>query len=113
MASEEARVDAVIRFCRGCGKELPAGTSLLFHPECRKSDKRRRVAHQRRREAERREKWIRRQHCPKCGASLEELAFSNRQPLPERSCDASPTQRRLRAHTDGSQGQGEQIAPTD
>jgi hypothetical protein len=66
---------AIIRFCRGCGKELPAGTSLLFHPECRKADKRRRVTDQRRREAERRERWLRRQRCPECGASLETLVI--------------------------------------
>jgi hypothetical protein len=113
MTGRDNHVSTVARFCRGCGKELPAGSSLLFHPDCRRADKRRRVADQRRREEERREEWLRRQRCPKCGAGLEQLAFSNRRKTPEYACDASPTPEQIPAPTDSRQGQEEQTVLTN
>lgn len=76
-------------YCRGCGGLLPEGSSARFHPECLKLDKRRRVAERRQREAERLQAWLRRQHCPDCGASLEELADAGPRQLVIDACETS------------------------
>lgn len=40
-------------YCRGCGGPLPQGSKARFHAECRRIDKRLRVALRREREARR------------------------------------------------------------
>jgi hypothetical protein len=95
-------MSTAIHFCRGCGEALPPQSTLFFHPACRKADKRRRVTEQRRREAERREQWLRRQRCPHCGGTLKELAFSDQHPLVGTTCDASQGAPHNAAHTEGA-----------
>jgi hypothetical protein len=60
-------------FCRGCGLPLITGSRSLFHPECLKEDKRRRVRQQRQQQHELFERWLRQETCPKCGARYGEL----------------------------------------
>ena len=77
-------------FCRGCGFRLQPGFRGHFHKECLRADKRRRVQAQRRREQERFEAWLQRQHCPKCGARYDAVGPEC---VAEASCEASrPTQ---------------------
>ena len=68
-------------FCRGCGKPLPEGTKANFHPDCRRSAKRERVARKRQREAQRETRRLRAQlrhlKCPGCGMSLAKLLQPN------------------------------------
>jgi hypothetical protein len=79
----------VAYYCRGCGVPLPQGSSVHFHPECLKADKRRRIAERRQRETQRLHKWLRRRKCPDCGASLEKLAQVNPGRYVEIACEAS------------------------
>jgi hypothetical protein len=69
---------ALLYHCRGCGRELPPSKRSLFHPDCLKVDKRRRVQEVRRRERIRFERWLSRQRCPQCGAELGTLAHPPR-----------------------------------
>ena len=84
---EENQVAAY--YCRGCGRPLPQGSSAHFHPKCLKADKRRRMADQRQREAQRFHTWLQRCTCPQCGSGLGELAKVNPQPSIEMACEAS------------------------
>ena len=63
-----AKTTADYYFCRGCGQPLPLGTRRLFHADCLKADKVRRVHHQRQQQHELFAYWLRKQICPKCGA---------------------------------------------
>ncbi len=76
-------------YCRGCGGLLPERSSVRFHPECLKADKRRRVAELRQREAQRFRTWFSRQHCPECGAKLEKLANAGPPRPVVRACETS------------------------
>ena len=58
------------RYCRGCGEPLPAGLRVLFHPNCRKADKRGRVRRKREAERKRFAEWLSRCSCPQCGTRL-------------------------------------------
>jgi hypothetical protein len=72
--SEEADLTiAHCHFCRGCGQPLPPGSRRLFHPDCLKADKRRRVREQRQQQYELFARWLLQQSCPKCGARCGEL----------------------------------------
>ena len=75
--------------CRGCGGTLPQGSSARFHPECLKTDKRRRITERRQREEQRLQKWLRRRKCPDCGATLEKLAHADPQRSVKGQCEAS------------------------
>jgi len=55
-------------FCRGCGSKLPVTFRGLYHKECLREDKRRRICEQRRREEERFKRRLGKQLCPRCGA---------------------------------------------
>jgi hypothetical protein len=57
-------------FCCVCGEPLPSNRRSIFHSECLREDKRRRVKEARQRERERFEKWLRRHKCPQCGVEL-------------------------------------------
>jgi len=59
-------------FCRGCGQPLMPGSRRLFHPDCLKEDKRRRVRQQRQQQYEQFARWLRQQTCPNCGAKCGE-----------------------------------------
>ena len=85
--SEETQ--PVAYYCRGCGGPLPQDSSVHFHPECLKADKRRRIAERRQRETQRLHKWLRRRKCPDCGASLEKLVQVNPGRSVEIACEAS------------------------
>ncbi len=74
-------------FCRGCGQPLITGSRSLFHPECLKEDKRRRVRQQRKQQYELFARWLRKQTCSKCGATCRELKSDGEE---ERPCEASP-----------------------
>jgi hypothetical protein len=73
-------------FCRGCGCRLQRGFRGHFHKECLRADKRRRVQAQRRREQERFEALLQRQHCHKCGARYDTVRSER---VAEASCEAS------------------------
>jgi hypothetical protein len=64
-------------YCRGCGRELPAQFRGLFHEECLKVDKRRRVREQRQREQERFLGWLKKQECRNCGVRIGDVAKSD------------------------------------
>jgi hypothetical protein len=66
-----------IHFCRGCGAKLPIGFRGHFHKECLRADKRKRICEQRRRERERCERWLQKQHCVNCGAKYHERSEGN------------------------------------
>lgn len=55
-------------YCRGCGQKLPLGFRGHFHEECLRADKCSRTIEQRRREQERFERLLEKQHCLNCGA---------------------------------------------
>jgi hypothetical protein len=74
-------------FCRGCGRELPAQFCGLFHKDCLKVDKRRRVQELRRKEQERFQVWLRKQVCTNCGVRFGEGAKSDQ--LTEAPCEPS------------------------
>jgi hypothetical protein len=57
-----------VYFCRGCGGPLPPGLKGLFHPECLKADKRRRVREDREKKRWGLERLLSRVQCPQCGA---------------------------------------------
>ncbi len=91
---------AATYFCRGCGGPLPEGSKARFHVECRRTDKRRRVAGRRQRQAMRENRLLRRHlrhlNCPSCGASLSKLDQSNLGRSVKPPCDvAQPTPERL------------------
>jgi hypothetical protein len=90
-------------YCRECGGKLPEGSKRQFHPDCLRKNKQRRVAEQTRREAERRQAWLRRQHCPDCGASLAKLADADPQRPARDTCEASQSSQA----TPDSPGDGE------
>lgn len=68
--SQHHRKSEAHYYCRGCGQQLPPGWRGLFHAECLKADKRRRVREKRDREREMFQAWLGRQSCPNCGALL-------------------------------------------
>lgn len=73
-------------FCRGCGGLLPPGSRRLFHSDCLKTDKVRRVCQQRQQQCELFALWLRKQTCPKCGARHGELKSDHVAGTP---CEAS------------------------
>ena len=79
----------VAYYCRGCGDALPQGSSARFHPECLKTDKRRRIAERRQREEQRLHRWLRRHQCPNCGGTLEKLTHADPRRSVEMACEAS------------------------
>jgi|SRR5579872_7062762 len=87
--------EGVQYFCRGCGQGLPPDWHGQFHPECLKTDKRRRIQEKRRLERERFHAWIARQQCPECGASMKAPAGVATQPSsntglgPDQNADGS------------------------
>src|ERR1700730_10411753 len=74
------------RFCRGCGYKLPVDFRRLYHKECLRADKRRRICEQRRREQERFKRWLEKQHCLNCGAKYRDRRSGV---VTEASCEAS------------------------
>jgi hypothetical protein len=54
-------------FCRGCGSMLPVNFRGLYHNECLRADKRRRIQGKRQREQERFKRRLEEQRCPHCG----------------------------------------------
>ena len=79
-------------YCRGCGKQLPAGFRGQFHRQCLRDDKRRRIREQRQREQERFQRWLDKQRCLKCGAKYSDQRSDG---AVEASCEASqPSQER-------------------
>jgi RNase P subunit RPR2 len=90
---ELTQLDSTTYFCRGCGKPLPEGSKARFHAECRRGDKRRRVADRREREAKRDARRLRNQlrqlNCPDCGASLAKLAQASLGHSVKLLCDAA------------------------
>jgi hypothetical protein len=82
-----------VYFCRGCGKPLPDRSKARFHAECRRADKRRRIAERRQRHAAREAKLVRKHlrllNCPDCGASLAKLVQSNPSQSAEPACDVA------------------------
>lgn len=78
-----------VYYCRGCGRPQPQGSKARFHAQCRRRDKRRRVAQRRQREARREAQWFRARlrdfKCPECGASLAELVPAS----PSRSAEVA------------------------
>ena len=86
MGSQDEPV-SVSQFCRGCGQPLPAGLRVLFHPKCRKADKRRRVSEKREAERKRFAEWQSRCSCPQCGTRLRQNVKGTagvRQGLPQK-----------------------------
>jgi transcription elongation factor Elf1 len=75
--------------CRGCGQELPPNTRSLFHSECLKRDKRRRVQEVRQRERSRFKNLMSRFRCPRCGAELGTNAKGNPRFIEGPPCEAS------------------------
>lgn len=73
-------------FCRGCGSKLPINFNGLYHKECLREDKRRRIREQRHREQEKFRRWLGKQQCPRCGGRYDEQR-SERDV--EASCEAS------------------------
>jgi hypothetical protein len=77
-SSEFLQETPAVYYCRGCGKPLPEGSKARFHADCRRTDKRGRVALRRQREARRETRrfraHIRNLNCPECGANLAKLA---------------------------------------
>jgi hypothetical protein len=63
-------LNATVHYCRGCGGPLPPGWEGLFHPDCLKADKRRRVQEDRKREQRKFQEWLSKRRCPSCGARL-------------------------------------------
>jgi len=63
-------VDPLFHFCRGCGLALPLGSRRMFHKDCLKVDKLRRVRGQRQKELKRFLLWVQKQTCPYCGLIL-------------------------------------------
>jgi hypothetical protein len=79
-------------FCRGCGAKLQVDFRGVYHKECLRADKRRRICAQRRREQERFKRWLVKQCCPHCGARYGEQRSEGNVETP---CEASqPTQDR-------------------
>jgi len=87
--SESLEGTAFQRYCCGCGGPLLTHGSARFHPDCLRRDKRRRVTEQRRREEGRRQAWLKRQHCPACGASLSKLSDATSERAVENACEPS------------------------
>ena len=82
-----------VYFCRGCGTPLPEGSKARFHAECRRADKRRRVAERRERQSTRENrivhKNLRRLNCPDCGVSLAKLLHADPRRVVNVSCATS------------------------
>jgi hypothetical protein len=71
MADDGQKANGAPRYyCRACGDALAPGAGGLFHPDCLKADKQRRVREQRQRELEKFRRWLQRQRCPKCGEPM-------------------------------------------
>jgi hypothetical protein len=66
-----------VHYCRGCGGPLPRGWKGLFHPNCLKADKRRRVQEAREREHRKFQEWLSKRRCPACGARQGQRSNSN------------------------------------
>lgn len=88
--------------CRGCGRLLPLGWRGLFHPDCLKVDKRRRVRQKRRLDRERFERWLGRLRCPECGSRLGSRLQDSRGSCEERLCEASQGPKGRRKRQDGT-----------
>jgi predicted RNA-binding Zn-ribbon protein involved in translation (DUF1610 family) len=80
-------------YCPGCGKPLPRGSKARFHADCRRRDKRRRIAQRRQRDAQRETQRLgarlRHLKCPDCGASLAKLLHPNPRHTVEVACDVA------------------------
>lgn len=92
-ASQGTQLNSGTYFCRGCGGPLQEGSKARFHAECRRNDKRRRVAERRQRQATRESRVLRkhlgRMNCPDCGASLAKLIQTGLDHSPELACDTA------------------------
>ncbi len=75
--------------CRGCGDPLPVAWRVLFHPDCLKADKRRRIREKRRREQERIWKWLRKNGCAGCQANFRSQERISWGPSEQSLCEAS------------------------
>jgi predicted DNA-binding transcriptional regulator AlpA len=85
-------INATVDYCRGCGGPLPPGWEGLFHPNCLKADKRRRVHEIRKKEQKKFQEWSKRR-CPSCGTRLGQRQGSDASQLnssPDGSEDAEP-----------------------
>jgi hypothetical protein len=87
--SEALEVRLTQHYCRGCGKPLPHGSHGLFHPDCLKADKRRRIWEKRRREQERIWKWLRKNGCAGCQANFRSQERISREPSEQSLCEVS------------------------
>ena len=70
----EDLLSSAVHYCRGCGLSLPLGSRHLFHKDCLKVDKLRRVRDQRAKELERFLVWLERRTCPNCGKAYGRVA---------------------------------------
>ena len=83
--------EGALYYCRGCGGQLPPDWHGQFHPECLKTDKRRRTQEKRRLEYERFQLWLAHQKCPACGSAMsQEVKQSDREPSPAAHDSSGP-----------------------
>ncbi len=75
-------------YCRGCGRPL-LSRGRLFHPDCLKADKRRRVREKRREERERTRQWLRKHGCGECQAKFRSQAGIGQEPSENPLCEVS------------------------
>ena len=76
-------------YCRGCGRLLPLGFKGLFHSDCLKADKRRRMREKRRKERERTKQWLRKHGCGECQAKFGSQAGIGQEPSENALCEVS------------------------
>ncbi len=76
-------------YCRGCGRLLPPGFKGLFHPDCLKADKRRRMQEKRRKEREKSWQWLRKHGCGECQAKFKSQAGVGQEPSENPLCEVS------------------------
>ena len=89
MSKALSDVNVTRHYCRGCGRLLPPGFKGLFHPDCLKADKRRRVQEKRRKEREKTWQWLRKHGCGECQARFRSQAGIGREPSNKRLCEVS------------------------
>ncbi len=96
-----------IHHCRGCGGLLAPDFKGLFHPDCLKADKRRRMREKRRKEREGTKQWLRKHGCGECQAKFRSQVGIGQEPSEEPLCEVSqgPSEPRKtqagRVHTQG------------
>jgi hypothetical protein len=76
-------------YCRGCGGPLAPDFKGLFHPDCLKADKRRRMREKRNWERKRIWIWLRKHGCGECQARFRSQAGIGREPSNKRLCEVS------------------------